>query len=234
LLAKIAATVDEISGGRLILGLGAGWHEPEYRALGYPYEQRVSCFAEALTIIHSLLRHGQVDFMGTYYQARDYELRPPRPQGADLPILIAAAGERMLHLTARYADLWNGLLLGRDSLAEIGTLQAQVDAVCQMSGRAPTTLTRTVTLVVNVGERNDCPYPMPLTGPPDVLATSLRTLAQAGVAHVQVFLHPSTYAAVEAFAQVMNILDRESTSISGSPDQGETKRPASHMGSIED
>jgi alkanesulfonate monooxygenase SsuD/methylene tetrahydromethanopterin reductase-like flavin-dependent oxidoreductase (luciferase family) len=207
----------------LILGLGAGWHEPEYRALGYPYEQRVSCFAEALIIIHSLLRHGQVDFTGAYYQARDYELRPPSPRGAGLPILIAAARERMLYLTARYADLWNGLLVGRDALAEIGTLQTHVDAACQASGRDPASLTRTVTIAVNVWERNDCPYPMPLTGPPDVLATGLRTLAQAGVAHVQVFLHPNTCAAVEAFAPVLDILGRERISAAGSQDQGETK-----------
>ena len=84
LLAKIADTIDEISGGRLILGLGAGWHEPEYTAFGYPFDHRVSRFAEAMAIIHGLLRHGQVDLDGTYYQARDCELRPrgPRPPGS--------------------------------------------------------------------------------------------------------------------------------------------------------
>ena len=88
LLAKMADTVDEISGGRLTLALGAGWHEPEFQAFGYPFERRVSRFEEAVTIIHGLLKQGQIDFEGTYYQARDCELRPrgPRPsQGPRRP-----------------------------------------------------------------------------------------------------------------------------------------------------
>src|SRR5436309_8326662 len=76
LLAKMADTVDEISGGRLILGLGAGWHEYEYNAFGYPFDHRVGRFEEALTIIHTLLREGKADFQGTYYQVRECELRP--------------------------------------------------------------------------------------------------------------------------------------------------------------
>ena len=91
----------------MILGLGAGWHQPEFRAFGYPFDHRVSRFEEAVTIITGLLRTGQVDFEGQYYQARECELHPrgPRPHG--LPIMIGATGERMLHLTARYADIWN-------------------------------------------------------------------------------------------------------------------------------
>src|ERR687893_2015533 len=107
LTAKIADTIDEISGGRLILGLGAGWHEPEYAAFGFPYDHRVSRFEEALQIITALLRTGHVDFQGAYYTARDCELRPrgPRPEGP--PILVGGSGERMLRIAARYADAWN-------------------------------------------------------------------------------------------------------------------------------
>src|SRR3712207_5459950 len=92
LLAKMADTVEEISEGRLILGLGAGWHEPEFRAFGYPYDHRASRFEEALTIISTLLREGQVDFAGTYYQARECELRPRGPRPGGPPILIGALG----------------------------------------------------------------------------------------------------------------------------------------------
>ena len=107
LIAKMAATIDEISGGRLILGLGAGWHEPEYTAFGFPYDHRVSRFEEALRIIVPLLRTGHADVQGTYYTARDCELRPrgPRPEGP--PLLVGGSGERMLRLAARYADAWN-------------------------------------------------------------------------------------------------------------------------------
>ena len=83
LLAKMVDTVDEISGGRLILGLGAGYHKAEYDAFGYPHDHRASRFEEAFTIIHDLLRDGQIDFEGTYYAARECELRPRGPLPTD-------------------------------------------------------------------------------------------------------------------------------------------------------
>ncbi|MDF3018679.1 MAG: putative dehydrogenase [Thermomicrobiales bacterium] len=109
LLAKMADTVEEISGGRLILGLGAGWNEAEYIAFGYPFDHRVSRFEEAVTIITGLLRDGHIDFEGAYYQARDCELRPrgPRANGPTIIFGASSAGPRMLDLTARYADGWN-------------------------------------------------------------------------------------------------------------------------------
>ena len=105
LLAKMAATLDDVSGGRLILGIGSGWHDPEYEAFGYPTDHKVSRFEEALTVIVGLIRDGRADLDGRYVTARDAVLIPPaRP---DLPILIAAKGPRMLELTARHADAWN-------------------------------------------------------------------------------------------------------------------------------
>ena len=104
LLAKMADTVEEISNGRLILGLGAGWNKSEYDAFGFPFDHRVDRFEEGIQIITSLLRTGSVDFHGTYYTADNCELRPrgPRPNGP--PIMFGTTGERMLGLTARYAD----------------------------------------------------------------------------------------------------------------------------------
>jgi alkanesulfonate monooxygenase SsuD/methylene tetrahydromethanopterin reductase-like flavin-dependent oxidoreductase (luciferase family) len=84
LLAKMADTIDEISGGRVVLGIGAGWHEPEFRAFGYPFDHRVSRFDEAVTIIHGLLKQGQMTFNGRYYQVRDCELRPAVLDNRDL------------------------------------------------------------------------------------------------------------------------------------------------------
>src|ERR671917_570668 len=142
LIAKMAATIEEISGGRLILGLGAGWHEPEYVAFGFPYDHRVSRFAEALQIVTGLLRTGHVDFEGAYYTTRDCELRPrgPRPEGP--PILVGGSGPRMLRLTARYADAWNADR--QNDLAAVQALNARVDDACHEVGRDPASLSRVI------------------------------------------------------------------------------------------
>ncbi len=112
LLAKMAITVDEISEGRLILGLGAGWHEPEFDAFGYPFDHRVGRFEEAMQVIGPLLREGKADFRGKYVSAPDCEMRPPSTRPGGIPILIASRGPRMLRLTAEHADLWNTAWFG--------------------------------------------------------------------------------------------------------------------------
>ena len=96
LLAKMAATLDHVSGGRLILGIGAGWHDPEFEAFGYPTDHKVGRFEESLSVITGLIRDGRADLDGRFMTARDAVLLPPaRP---DLPILVAAKGPRMLEL----------------------------------------------------------------------------------------------------------------------------------------
>ena len=207
LLAKMADTVDEISGGRLILGLGAGWHEPEYDAFGYPFDHRVGRFEEALRIIAGLLRDSHVDFEGRYYQARDCELRPrgPRPHG--LPIMIGTTGERMLRLTAEHADVWNAW--GLNSREEVVQAQSKVDAECFAVGRDAGTLDRTCTVLIDLPGRAGRPRENPpfVSGDAEALAEILRGYAEEGISHVQVVLDPNTTAGVEAFAPVLEGLD---------------------------
>ena len=218
LLAKIAATIDEISGGRLILGLGAGWHEPEFSAYGYPFDHRVSRFEEALTIIRSLLRDGRVDFEGTYYEARECELRPRGPRPSGPPILIGAlgTGERMLRLAARDADLWNAWLTwGRSWPDAIPPLRALVDDACAAVGRDPSSLGRTVALLVEVPHRaarltltSPTGSGEPLSGSPEAIAEALRGFAREGISHVQIVHAPNSVAGIEAMAPVLELLDR--------------------------
>ncbi len=215
LLAKMADTVDEISGGRLILGLGAGWHEPEYRAFGFPFDHRVSRFEEGLRIVHGLLRHGAIDFAGRFYQARDCELRPRGPRRQGPPILIGSIGARMLGLAARFADLWNAYFTHTKNRATgVAPLRAEVDAACRAAGRDPATLGRTAAVFVDMapGRRGGPPLPehwqFPLlAGPPEALAAELRAYARAGISHVQLWLEPNTVESLEAFAPVLEILD---------------------------
>ncbi|MGB1682297.1 MAG: LLM class flavin-dependent oxidoreductase, partial [Acidimicrobiales bacterium] len=107
MLAKQAATVDAASEGRLIVALGAGWNRREYDAFGFAYDRRVSRFEEAFTIIRSLLRDGEVDFHGEYYNADHCVLhpRPPRPGGP--PLMVGSIGPRMLGITLPHVDAWN-------------------------------------------------------------------------------------------------------------------------------
>ena len=213
LLAKMADTVDEISGGRLTLALGAGWHEPEFQAFGYPFDRRVSRFEEAVTIIHGLLKQGQIDFEGTYYQARDCELRPRGLRPAGPPIMIGGSGPRMLGLTARFADVWsrdfNEVNPGHPpySPEDLAAWLPRVDTACAEVGRDPATLERTAAVLVDLPIVSGREGWDALTGSPDALAEGLRGYARAGFSHVQVWLEPSTTAGIQAFAPVLELLD---------------------------
>jgi probable F420-dependent oxidoreductase len=210
LMAKEAATVDEISGGRLILGIGAGWNEYEYRAFGYPYDHRVSRFEEALTIIHGLLHDGQVDFHGKYYDATECEQRPRGPRPGKLPIMIGSSSERMLGLTARYADSWNRwLVYGRSHPDQIPEPRAKVDAACHAIGRAPGTLERTASIQVDLkGTADPQAGKQALSGSTEQLAETIRAFADEGISHIQIMLRPNVPEAIEQLAPVLEILDR--------------------------
>jgi probable F420-dependent oxidoreductase len=212
LLAKMADTVDEISNGRLVLGLGAGWNKPEFDAFGYPFDHRVDRFEEAATIIAGLLRTGHIDFEGTYYQARDCELRPrgPRPEGP--PILFGTTGERMLSLTAKLADGWNTWFSQTNNdLGNLKALLKRVDAACEAVSRDPTSLSRSSAVKVEIGPH--APSAMsapPIRGSHEELASQLRDYAAAGLAHVQLWIEPNTPTGIEAFGPVLALLDRGS------------------------
>ena len=214
LLAKMADTIDEISGGRFILSLGAGWHKPEYDAFGFPFDHRYARFEEAVTVIHGLLRNGHVDFEGDYHQARDCELRPRGPRPSGPPILIGTSGPKMLRLTARYADMWN--VDWRNSPADIPPYLDALDAACREVGRDPKTLLRTVGVEVdmpgaisNRAERSKGKRTPPITGTPEEMAETIRAYAALGISHLQLLFDPNTLESLEAFAPVLELLDRE-------------------------
>lgn len=223
LLAKMADTVDEISGGRFTLGLGAGWHDPEYAAYGYPADHRIDRFEEAVSVIRTLLRTGAIDHQGRYYDLRDCELRPrgPRPDGPPILIGALASRPRMLRLAATYADIWNGWLVpGRNYADQGAPLQDAVDRACETAGRAPQTLERTVGVFVDQRPPDDRPSrqyaslstvslqveQQPLSGEPAAIAEELRRFGQAGFSQVQVSPALDGLAGVEAMAPVLEYL----------------------------
>jgi probable F420-dependent oxidoreductase len=216
MLAKMAATVDEISGGRLVLGLGAGWNETEFRAFGFPFDHRIDRFEEAFTIVRTLLRDGAIDFDGRYFQARDCELlpRPARPGGP--PLLIGSRGERMLRITLPHVDAWNVWFKDTDnSPAGVPPLRELVDGICREVGRDPAAVERTVAVQVRLTGgtgRVQGDYAKaeaePLAGTPDEMAEELRAYAREGIAEVQLVLDPISLASIEEFASVLEGLDR--------------------------
>lgn len=207
-LAQAAATVEEMSGGRLILGLGAGWNDAEYEAAGLPLDHRVSRFEESLAVVTALLHDGEADFQGRFVTAHRAEvrLRGPRPGGP--PILIGAYGRRMLRLTAQRADFWNAWAV--QDPGELAGYQAKLDAACQEVGRDPATLARSCSILVDapgaVGGRRD-KQPTWRLSPADC-AMRLREYAAAGVSHVQLVLDPNTLAGIDYVAETLEYLDR--------------------------
>jgi alkanesulfonate monooxygenase SsuD/methylene tetrahydromethanopterin reductase-like flavin-dependent oxidoreductase (luciferase family) len=139
LLAKMASALDEVSDGRFIFGVGAGWHKPEFDAFGYPFDHLASRFEEAMAIILPLLREGKVDFTGAFEQAPNCINEPRGPRPAGPPVLMGTQGPRLLRLAAREADAWNACWLGRaaelpekltkfhEALADVGRNQGDID-----------------------------------------------------------------------------------------------------------
>lgn len=203
LLANMAITLDAVSDGRLILGLGAGWHEPEFDAFGIPFDRRVSRFEEALQIIRPLLRTGAVDFTGTYHRAQECVIQPAGPR-RDIPLLIASFGPRMMRLTARYADLWNTDWLG--PVQHLAERRAALDAACHAEGRDPVTLG--ITGGVTIGYPDVGPLPGWMASDPSAYITGssaevgakLAAYARLGVQHIIANVYPFTEAAVARFA----------------------------------
>ncbi len=213
LLAKIAETIDEISGGRFVLGIGAGnTDDNDYRAFGFPTDHRYSRFAEAIQIIHGLLRQGRVDFEGEFYSARDSEmvLRGPHPQGP--PINIAAGGPKMIRLAVRYGDAWNWWAWGesREEIeARVGPLVAEVDRVCEQQGRDPSTLARTFdyyTVVVPGFDKAGLDMEAAVSGSAEQVAERLLSLRSLGFEEVRCDVWPKTVEAIEAMSPVVELV----------------------------
>jgi alkanesulfonate monooxygenase SsuD/methylene tetrahydromethanopterin reductase-like flavin-dependent oxidoreductase (luciferase family) len=217
MLAKKAATVDEISGGRLILGLGAGWNEPDYTAYGFPFDRRVSRFEEAFTIIRTLLREGQIDFEGQFYTARDCELLPrgaveAHPNGP--PLMLGTTRPRMLSIAAPHIDMWNEwhdrVFNTPEGAAQMSAL---VDDAARAAGRDPSEIERTVTVLVQLpggtgraaGGEIAKPTP-PLTGTNEELARAIARYADVGISHVQLVVDPITVESIESLARMLEHL----------------------------
>jgi alkanesulfonate monooxygenase SsuD/methylene tetrahydromethanopterin reductase-like flavin-dependent oxidoreductase (luciferase family) len=206
LLAKMAGTVDEIAGGRLVLGLGSGWNRREFDAFDFPFNKRVTRFEEAFAIITGLIRAGHVDFSGDYYQAPQTELVPPAR--SDLPIMIGSTGPRTLAIAASEMNWWNEWWSHFGNLPDgLGPLVDRVDGALRAAGRDPAEVVKSVALMVQLpggagrlmGAETEA---APITGSAAEMADQILRFSPL-IDHVQLVVDPITMESIEALQPVV-------------------------------
>ena len=216
MLAKLATTVDAISQGRLILGLGAGWNRREYDAFGFPYDRRVSRFEEAFTIVRTLLRDGEIDFHGAYHHA-DQCVLDPRSSESGPPLMVGSIGDRMLDITLPHVDAWNMWWSQYGNSVEgFAREKERVDRLITAAGRQPGEVDATAAVLVQLeggvgrqmGDYDDFGTVTPLTGSVDELAGQLRAFESAGATHVQLVVDPITRESIEWLGDVLAAFHR--------------------------
>lgn len=209
MLAKLAATVDAISQGRLVVGLGAGWNRREYDAFGFPYDRRVSRFEEAMSILVPLLRTGRTTFHGEFYDVADCVLDPGPTREGGPPIMLGSTSPRMLRIGLPVVDSWNIWWSLYDNCVErFAQAKAKVDAVVPEGRHVEATAAVLVTLPGAAGRLMGEQYDAKVrTVTPDDLADHVRGLAQAGATHLQLVLDPVTAESIGVVAETLADLE---------------------------
>src|SRR3954453_6599492 len=209
LIAKMAGTVDEVSGGRFVLGLGAGWNETEFRAFGLPYDRRVSRFEGSFAIVRGLLAGERVTLAGSYWQAEDAVLLPPPARRT--PLMIGSNGPRGLRAALPHVDAWNTWWDAYGNTPEgFAALNARITEAAREAGRGPEEIERSACVLVvldrEAGERPAKPESPPLEGSPERIAAGLRELAEAGADEAILVVSPITERSIRALAEVVALV----------------------------
>jgi probable F420-dependent oxidoreductase len=207
-LAKTAATVDELSGGRLVVALGAGWNRTEFDAFGLPFNHRATRFEEGFEIVRLLLDGERVSFEGRFHRTDDAVLLPPpyrRP-----PLMIGSTGRRVLAVTLPHVDVWNTWYDWYGNTAEgFGAKIREIDDACGRAGRDPATLQRSACVLVRLGnsdERRADAGITPLGGSLDAIGAGLREIADAGADELILVLDPITEESIRTLEPVVGEL----------------------------
>jgi probable F420-dependent oxidoreductase len=209
LIAKMAATIAEVSGGRFVLGLGAGWNEEEFRAFGLPFDHRVARFEESFAIIRGLLAGERVTVPGRYLRADDAVLLPRPPERPRL--MVGSNGPRMLAATLPHVDAWNTWYEDYGNSPEgFAKLNERISAAARDAGREPGDVERSACVLVALdgsgGERPAARDAPPLKGSKDQMASMLRELAEAGADEAILVVDPITERSIRDLGEVVALL----------------------------
>ncbi len=224
LVAKMAVTLDEVSGGRLVLGVGAGYDESEHAMFGMPWAARVARLEEYLAVLRGLLAGESVTFEGRHHSARSARLNPP-PRSKTIPIVVGtiSIGPRIMRAVARYADGWNGWLAFTDNrpAALVSHLDALAEA-CQLAGRDPRTIQRSVGISVRLGSAPlrygpDDYAPIAISGTDEEIAAHIAEFADYGIDEVVLYTFPLGGSETTRLARIVEAVRRLGTASGTSP-----------------
>jgi alkanesulfonate monooxygenase SsuD/methylene tetrahydromethanopterin reductase-like flavin-dependent oxidoreductase (luciferase family) len=198
-LARMAASIDELSGGRFIFGIGAGWNEAEFRAFGLPFDRLASRFAESFEIVRRLLAGEIVTFSGNFHRVEDAVLLPPPTRR--VPLMVGSNGTRVLAATLPHVDAWNTWYSSYGNTVEgFAARNAEIDAACARAGRDPRAVRRSACVLVAVGGGGERPHDAAPV-PAERLAAHLKALADAGLDEAILVVDPITERSVRELAR---------------------------------
>lgn len=209
LIAKMAATIAEISGGRFVLGLGAGWNETEFRAYSLPYDHRVSRFEESFTVIRGMLAGERVNLDGRFIQVEGAVLEP-RP--AEPPrLMVGSNGPRMLAATLPQVHAWNTWYSDYGNTPEgFAELNERITEAARDAGRDPAEVERSACMLVAFdgasGDRASTPGEQPVTGSPAEIAAAIRELAEAGADEIILVVDPITEESIRTLGESVSLV----------------------------
>jgi alkanesulfonate monooxygenase SsuD/methylene tetrahydromethanopterin reductase-like flavin-dependent oxidoreductase (luciferase family) len=208
---RAVETLDELSNGRFVFGLGAGSGDAEAKAFGLPLDHVVTRFEDSLEIIMPMLRTARADHEGPFHQARDLESRPRGPRSGAIPLMLGAGGPRTIALAARHADIWSYYAQERSEPAEFVPRIQQLERACEEIGRDPATIGRSAGIFVEPTDATGTEamgLGVPVRGSANEVADALRAFTTVGVTQVECMLWPTTIATLEAMGPVLERLDR--------------------------
>ena len=212
ILARMAATIDEASGGRFVLGIGAGWNQTEFRAFGIPFDRRAARFEEAFEIVRRLLASERVTFEGRFSHVRDAVLLPTPTRR--VPLMIGSTGERVLRTALPHVRAWNTWYTGFGNTAEgFASLNQRISALADEAGRDPGDILRSACALVvldpDAGERPVADDIVPIDGgSADRVAERLRSLADAGADETILVLSPITERSIRETGEAVSLMGR--------------------------